>query len=185
MQNKTRTLALLFAAAVIAVAQLAVADSKKPVRIGVNQEPAQQVTAHLAGNVLKDAGYKVTFVELDAGDMAAALRTGEIHAQPEWPADDPGLKALLDSGDVIDVGRRNSEDDEPEIRKLVWSGLKRPWPGAHKLFGNMTYPSADQANMVAAIEDGAALESVVEQWLRENRDRWRQWKSVTKNWMKP
>ena len=163
----------------------AVADSKKPVRIGVSQDTAQLVTAHLAGSVLKTAGYRVTFVELDPADMAAALQAGDVHAQPEWPADDPALKALLASGDVIDVGRRNSEEDVPEIRKLVWSGLKRPWPGAHKLFGNMTYPTADQADMVTAIEGGAALEAVVDEWLQENRDRWRQWKSVTKNWMKP
>lgn len=163
----------------------ATADSRKPVRIAVTEDLGQQLTAHLAAAALKRAGYKVDLVAVAPEKLVAAIVAGEVHVQPEWPVSDAMLVDALASDALLDMGRRNSEDDRPEIRKIVWRGMKKPWPGAVKLFGNMTYPTAEQDEMVAAIQGGATLESVVEQWMGENRDRWQKWKSVTGNWMKP
>ena len=166
-------------------ASAAIADSRKPIRIALLDDPQQQVTANLAAAGLKQSGYQVAFVEIDRAGLIEAISTGEVHVQPEWPAGDPELQALLDDGKVVDMGRRNNEDGTPEIRKIIWKGMKKPWPGAVKLFRNFSYPSSEQAKLVTAIAGGDSMEDVIEQWLVQHRDRLQKWKSVTKNWMKP
>lgn len=170
---------------VLAMPLTALADSKKPVRIALTGSTAQAVTAHIAGAALRMTGYKFEFVEMAADDVLDALLAGEVHIQPEWPADDTSVEAWLEMGAVRDLGRRNNDELPPNVRKIISRSMERPWPGAVKLFSNFRYPNADQEAMVAAISNGAQIEVVVKSWLKANRARIGKWKSVAVNWMKP
>lgn len=161
------------------------AQSRKPVPIALTSDIGQQVTAHLAAAALKRSGYKTKLIDFGDEGLLAALQAGEVFVQPDWQADDPALATALSEGRVVDMGRLDSSKDLPERRKIIASAMKRLWPGPVKLFGNMSYPTADRDQMIEEITAGATIEDVTSAWMKANPKRWKKWKSVAGNWMKP
>ncbi len=62
------------------------------------------------------------------------------------------------------------------IWKVAWSGVKKKWPGAHKIIANFNINNDEMGQMVAAVDlDKKKLEDVVAGWMEKNSDRWQGW----------
>jgi len=62
------------------------------------------------------------------------------------------------------------------IWKVSWAGLANKWPGAAKILQAFTLNNDEMGAMVAKVDlDGKTLESVVDQWMKDNASRWKVW----------
>ncbi|MCP4046847.1 MAG: ABC transporter substrate-binding protein [Gammaproteobacteria bacterium] len=62
------------------------------------------------------------------------------------------------------------------IWKVAWNGVKKKWPGAHKIISNFNVNNDEMGQMVAAVDlDKKKLEDVVASWMSSNADRWQDW----------
>ncbi|WP_177627780.1 ABC transporter substrate-binding protein [Parasedimentitalea marina] len=81
-------------------------DVDKPIRLAVNEWTGQHVTTHIAGEMLKAAGYKVEFVSAGMMNQFQAIADGDIHATLEiWSSnvsDDYANK--VSEGTVVELG---------------------------------------------------------------------------------
>ena len=83
-----------------------IADSSDPIKIAINEWTGQHISAHITGELLKKAGYKVEYVTAGAVPQFAAIAQGNLHLQPEvWDNNvgDIYPKAVA-SGDIVKVG---------------------------------------------------------------------------------
>ena len=78
----------------------------KPIRLAVNEWTGQHVTTHIAGEMLKAAGYKVEYVSAGMMNQFQAIADGDIHATLEiWSSnvsDDYAKK--IGEGTVVELG---------------------------------------------------------------------------------
>lgn len=154
--------------------------------VATGNEVREQIAAKLLKSVLADAGFKAQLSPVVARDLPAALGAGNVHVVPEVELDAlVAFKAEIEQGRVLDQGYRQSATADPKYKKLIWSGMRRRWSGAVKLIKNMTLPESDTQSMLAAVAAGDSVDSVVAQWLSDNRARTSKWKSASVNWMKP
>ncbi len=58
-------------------------DVESPIKLAVNEWTGQHVTTHIAGEMLKKAGYEVEYVTAGYMNMYQAMADGEIHAAME------------------------------------------------------------------------------------------------------
>lgn len=82
------------------------AESDDPIKIAINEWTGQHISAHIAGELLKKAGYNVEYVTAGAVPQFAGISQGNLHLQPEvWDNNvgDIYPKAVA-SGDIIQVG---------------------------------------------------------------------------------
>ncbi len=97
---------IAFAAAATLIPAIASADSDKPIKIAVNDWTGQHISAHLAGQLLVKAGYKVEYVTAGAVPQFAAMTQGDINLQPETWSNNVGEiypKAVAD-GKIAVIG---------------------------------------------------------------------------------
>ena len=67
------------------------------------------------------------------------------------------------------------------ITKAGWPGLKDKWPGAYRLIKTFQVTNQDQEGMMKEIDGkGRDLQSVVDEWLNANQDRWNAWIATAK-----
>ena len=67
----------------VTVAVSANADSADPIKIPINEWTGQNLSAHILGNMLSDAGHAVEYVTAGAVPQFTAMSQGELHVQPE------------------------------------------------------------------------------------------------------
>ncbi len=102
---KIRT--LLTGAAFLAASTLsALAGSSDPIKIAINEWTGQHISAHITGELLKKAGFKVEYVTAGAVPQFAAIAQGTLHLQPEVWDNNVGeiYPKAVEAGDIVKVG---------------------------------------------------------------------------------
>ena len=92
----------------------AIAESSDPIKISINEWTGQHVSAHIAGSVLKKAGYDVEYVTAGAVPQFAAIAQGNLHLQPETWGNNVGeiYPKSVESGDIVVLGLTGLEPIE-------------------------------------------------------------------------
>lgn len=95
--------AIATAAASAQAAELGAVD--EPIKLAINEWTGQHVSTHVAGEILKRAGYEVEYVTAGYMNMFGAMGEGEIHAALEiWTSNVSELFAKeVEAGRVVDV----------------------------------------------------------------------------------
>jgi glycine betaine/proline transport system substrate-binding protein len=63
-----------------------------------------------------------------------------------------------------------------QLFKIVWGGLSEAAPDAYQLLQNFNYTTADQIQMIAAVDsEGQSPEAAASAWIEANEDVWREW----------
>jgi glycine betaine/proline transport system substrate-binding protein len=126
------TLALL--AGTSALAQ----ESTDPIKLTLHDWTGQLITTQLMGEVLKQAGYTVEYVQADYLAQFAGLETGDLHVAMEiWETTGrEAMDAATATGNVVNVGPTGMQAKEewwyPIYMKEVcpglpnWEALKEP-----------------------------------------------------------
>lgn len=101
-------------ALLVASSASALADSSNPIKISVNEWTGQHVSAHITGQLLKKAGYKVEYVTAGAVPQFAAIAQGDLHVQPETWGNNVGeiYPKSVAAGDIVVVGPLGLEPRE-------------------------------------------------------------------------
>ena len=81
MRLLTTTLAALSIAGAANAAEMGAVD--EPIKLAINEWTGQHVSTHVAGEMLKAAGYKVEYVTAGYMNMYQAMQDGELHAALE------------------------------------------------------------------------------------------------------
>lgn len=86
----------------------------EPIKLTINEWTGQHISAHIAGETLKKAGYQVEYVTAGYDAQFTAMADGELHAALEvWSSNAPDLyNKMADEGKVIDVGETGFEARE-------------------------------------------------------------------------
>ncbi len=94
------------AAFVVASATSALAASTDPIKIAINEWTGQHISAHITGEVLKKAGFKVEYVTAGAVPQFAAIAQGNLHLQPEVWDNNVGdiYPKAVKAGDIVMMG---------------------------------------------------------------------------------
>jgi len=97
-------LAVASLAGTVHAAELGAVD--EPIRLAVNEWTGQHVTTHVAGEMLKAAGYNVEYTTAGYMNMYQAMSDGEIHAALEiWSSNvSDDYAKHIDSGGVTEIG---------------------------------------------------------------------------------
>ncbi|MEM8949839.1 MAG: ABC transporter substrate-binding protein [Pseudomonadota bacterium] len=77
----------------------------EPIKLAINEWTGQHVSTHIAGEMLKKAGYQVEYVTAGYMNMFQAMADGEVHAALEiWTSNvSDQFAALEEAGGVVDV----------------------------------------------------------------------------------
>ena len=63
-----------------------------------------------------------------------------------------------------------------DLFKIAWAGLEDAAPAAWALLSNMSYTTADQISMLAAVEsEGKSIEEAASEWIAANEATWSAW----------
>ena len=103
----TKLRSLLTGAAFLAASTFgALAASSDPIKIAINEWTGQHISAHVAGQLLEKAGYKVEYVTAGAVPQFAAIAQGNLHLQPETWDNNVGdiYPKAVKAGDIVEVG---------------------------------------------------------------------------------
>jgi glycine betaine/proline transport system substrate-binding protein len=134
----TAAAAAFMAGAVVAGPALGEAESQDPIKITLNDWTGQFITSKIMGEVLKQAGYNVEYVQADYLPQIAGLKTGDLTLAMEiWAT--TGQEALdegVQSGKVENLGETGMVAKEewwfPAYMKEKcpglpnWEALKEP-----------------------------------------------------------
>lgn len=102
--------ALAYMVALVAVSPTyagSVPESKDPIKLAINEWTGQHLSAHIAGELLKEMGYNVEYVTAGAVPQFAAIAQGTLHAQPEVWTNNVGdiYPKAVKSGDIVVLGQ--------------------------------------------------------------------------------
>jgi glycine betaine/proline transport system substrate-binding protein len=77
----------------------------EPIKLAINEWTGQHVTTHIAGEMLKKAGYEVEYVTAGYSNMFQAMGEGEIHAALElWTSNISEQYAeVKEEGGIVDI----------------------------------------------------------------------------------
>lgn len=96
--------ATVLAATGVQAAELGAVD--EPIKLAINEWTGQHISTHVAGEMLKAAGYQVEYVTAGYMNMYQAMSDGELHAAVEiWSSnvsDDYAKK--VEGGGVVELG---------------------------------------------------------------------------------
>ena len=97
-------LALTLAAGTAQAADLGATD--EPIRLAVNEWTGQHVSTHVAGEMLKAAGYSVEYTTAGYMNMYQAMSDGEVHAAMEiWSSNvSEDYAKKVEAGGVVELG---------------------------------------------------------------------------------
>ena len=184
-------------AACLAATPVLAQDSSDPIKLTLHDWSGQLITTTLMGEVLKEAGNNVEYVQADYIAQFAGLKTGDLHLAMEiWET--TGREALdeaVGSGNVVNMGQTGmaacyndaSVGMNPDaaydcgkptgpIWKAAWAGLPDQWPNATKVVENFKISNEDMGAMVADADlNGKSVEEVVAAWMAENEATWKSW----------
>ena len=94
--------------------------------------------------------YDMKYVELPAG-------TPECYEDPAWGTNPNSI---------------NDCDFLPtRIFKAGWSGMKDKWPAAYEILNN--YKLAEQESLLVKMQEGAKVEEVAAEWIKNNKAIWK------------
>ena len=104
---RSRLLAALLAATVAAPGlALAQAENQEPIKLTLHDWTGQHITTRIMGEVLKEAGYNIDYVQADYLAQFAGLKTGDLHVAMEmWET--TGREAMdeaIATGNVVNLG---------------------------------------------------------------------------------
>lgn len=104
MRKTSLGLALIAMTGVAQAAELGAVDD--PIRLAINEWTGQHISAHVAGEMLKAAGYKVEYVTAGYYNMWQAMGEGELHASPEvWSSNvSEGYTKEKEAGRLEELG---------------------------------------------------------------------------------
>lgn len=116
-------------AALMVASPLAAAESSDPIKLTLHDWSGQLITTTLMGEVLKEAGYNVEYVQADYIAQFAGLKTGDLHVAMEiWET--TGREAMDEAtatGNVVNLGSTGMNAIEewwyPAYMKEVCPGL--------------------------------------------------------------
>ncbi|MEL6480213.1 MAG: ABC transporter substrate-binding protein [Pseudomonadota bacterium] len=96
----------------VSAAELGAVD--EPIKLAINEWTGQHISTHVAGEMLKAAGYKVEYVTAGYFNMWEAMGEGEIHAALEvWSSNvSEGYTKQKDAGTVVEVSDLGLEAKE-------------------------------------------------------------------------
>ncbi|MYH59391.1 MAG: glycine/betaine ABC transporter substrate-binding protein [Boseongicola sp. SB0675_bin_26] len=104
MIKTVTTVAAVLAASGVQAAELGAVD--EPIKLAINEWTGQHISTHVAGEMLKAAGYQVEYVTAGYMNMYQAMSDGELHAAVEiWSSnvsDDYAKK--VEGGGVVELG---------------------------------------------------------------------------------
>jgi len=82
----------------------------EPIKLAINEWTGQHVTTHVAGEMLKAAGYNVEYVTAGMMNQFQALADGDIDATLEiWSSNVSDEYAKkVDEGTVVEIGDANA-----------------------------------------------------------------------------
>ncbi|WP_297538834.1 ABC transporter substrate-binding protein [Roseovarius sp.] len=80
--------------------------SEEPIKLALTQETSAQITAHVAGELLKAAGYTVEFVAVEDIAVFRQMGRGNIDANLEiWPANAaPSYRDMVMDRELVEMG---------------------------------------------------------------------------------
>lgn len=101
-------------ACAIGVAAPAIADSKDPIKIAINEWTGQQLSAHIVGGILTETGHDVEYVVAGTVSQWSAISEGSLHLQPEVWTNITGdlYPKAVEAGDIVVVGDLGLEAKE-------------------------------------------------------------------------
>ncbi len=104
MKSLSLGMALSVLAGTLSAAELGAVD--EPIKLAVNEWTGQHVTTHIAGGMLRAAGYEVEFVTAGMMNQFQALADGDIHATLEiWSSNVSDEYAKkIEEGTVVEIG---------------------------------------------------------------------------------
>ncbi len=99
-------------AGTVSAAELGAVD--EPIRLAINEWTGQHVTTHVAGEMLKAAGYKVQYTTAGYMNMFQAMGDGELHAALEiWSSNvSDDYAKHIEAGDIVELGDLGLEAKE-------------------------------------------------------------------------
>ena len=104
MIKTVTAVAAVLAASGVQAAELGAVD--EPIKLAINEWTGQHISTHVAGEMLKAAGYQVEYVTAGYMNMYQAMSDGELHAAVEiWSSnvsDDYAKK--VEGGGVVELG---------------------------------------------------------------------------------
>jgi glycine betaine/proline transport system substrate-binding protein len=105
---KITAIAGVLGAATLAVSAQAaeMGDVDKPIRLAINEWTGQHVSTHIAGEMLKAAGYTVEYTPAGYMNMYQAMSDGELHAALEiWSSNvSEDYAKKVSGGGVVELG---------------------------------------------------------------------------------
>ena len=104
MKSTSLAVALACAAGMANAADMGAVD--EPIKLAVNEWTGQHVSTHIAGEMLKKAGYQVEYVTAGYMNMYQAMADGEIHGAMEiWSSNVSDEYAKqVEAGGVTELG---------------------------------------------------------------------------------
>lgn len=84
------------------------------IKIAINEWTGQNLSAQIAGSVLKEMGFEVEYVTAGAVPQFAAISEGSLHFQPETWTNNVGdiYPKAVEAGDIVIVGELGLEPKE-------------------------------------------------------------------------
>ncbi|KJS43317.1 MAG: hypothetical protein VR71_11280 [Roseovarius sp. BRH_c41] len=103
---KSTCCALALCAFALPVTAADLGKSDEPIKLALTQQTEAQITAHVAGELLKAAGYTVEFVPVDDMAVFRQMGRGNIDANLEiWPANAaPSYRDMMMERSLVDLG---------------------------------------------------------------------------------
>ena len=104
MNKITYGIAIASLAGAVQAAELGAVD--EPIKLAINEWTGQHVTTHIAGEMLKAAGYKVEYTTAGYMNMYQAMADGELHAALEiWSSNvSEDYAKKVEAGTVTEIG---------------------------------------------------------------------------------
>lgn len=112
MRATTLGIVLSTAAGVANAAELGATD--EPIKLAINEWTGQHITTHIAGEMLKEAGYEVEYTTAGYMNMYQAMADGEIHAALEiWSSNvSDDYAKQLEANTLTEIGDLGLEAKE-------------------------------------------------------------------------
>ncbi|MEM7498353.1 MAG: ABC transporter substrate-binding protein [Pseudomonadota bacterium] len=112
IRTAVAAVALVAATGASQAAELGAVD--EPIKLAINEWTGQHVTTHVAGEMLKKAGYEVEYITAGYFNMWEAMGEGEIHAALEvWSSNvSEGYGKQKDAGTVVEIADLGLEAKE-------------------------------------------------------------------------
>lgn len=151
MKNKTRLLGAIAGAVAMAgaafapMAAEAAVESKDPIKLTLHDWTGQFITTKIMGEVLKKAGYNISYVQADYIAQFAGLKTGDLHVAMEiWETTGrDAMDKATASGKVVNLGETGMQAIEewwyPSYMKEVCPGLP-DWKALNKCAEKFSVP---------------------------------------------